>query len=78
VSVVGYTIYGITLAVAIVPAAGCTYPELLFRHKNLDYFQEKTKIKKVAQVGLEPTHSHSQGSDVTHRLTGASSRPPWF
>jgi len=47
--------------VAIVPAAGCTYPELLFRHKNLDYFQKNNEDKKVTQVGIEPIHPHSQG-----------------
>jgi len=36
--------------VAIVPEAGCTYPELLFQHKNLDYFQENNEDKKVTQV----------------------------
>jgi len=57
--------------VAIVPAAGCTYPELLFRHKNLDYFQEENEDKKVTQVvGFELTYSYSQGGDDTHRLTG--------
>jgi len=36
----------IILAVAILPAAGCAYPELLFRNKNLDYFQENNEDKK--------------------------------
>jgi len=56
--------------VAIVLAAGCTYIELLFQHKNLDYFQEKkfNEDKKVTHAGFEPTHS--QGGDVTNRLTG--------
>jgi len=45
-------------AVAIVPAAGYTCPELLFWQKNLDYFEEKMKIKRVTQVGFEPTHSY--------------------
>jgi len=61
-------------AVAIVSAAGYTYPELLFRHKNLDYFQENYEDKKVTQVGIELTYSHSQGGDDTHRLTGAPNR----
>jgi len=60
--------------VAIVPAAGCTYPELLFRHKNLRVFSRKNEDKKVTQVGLEPTYSHSQGGDTTHRLTGTPNR----
>ena len=60
--------------VAIVPAARCTYPELLFRHKNLDYFQENNEDKKVTQVGLKPTHSRSQAGDDTHRLTGTPNR----
>ena len=37
----------------IVPAAGCTYPELLFRHKNLDYFQEKDNEKKKKEGAPE-------------------------
>jgi len=64
--------------VAIDLAAGCTYPELLFWHKNLDYFQEKMKIKKVTHAGFEPTHSHSQGSGVTNRLTGTPNKALWF
>jgi len=31
------------MAVANVPAAGCTYPELLFWRINLDYFQENNE-----------------------------------
>jgi len=38
---------------------------------NLDYFQENNEDKKVTRVGIEPPHSHAQGGDVTHRLTGA-------
>jgi len=69
-------------APAIVPAVRCTYPELLFWHKNLDYFQENiqenNEDKKVAQVGIETTHLHSQGGDVTHWLTGAPNRSLLF
>jgi len=41
---------------------------LLFRQKNLDYFQEKKDKVSDIEVGLEPTHSHSQGGGVTHRF----------
>jgi len=47
------------MVVAIVPTTGYTYPELLFRHKNLDYFQEKTKIKKWHRWDSNPhIHTH--------------------
>jgi len=37
-------------AVAIVPTAGCTYPELFFCHKNLENIQQRIfrKEKKIS------------------------------
>jgi len=45
-----------------------------WQNKNLDYFQENNEDKKVTQVRIEPTHSHSRGGDVAHRLTGAPNK----
>jgi len=56
--------------VAIVLAAGCTYPKLLFWHKNLENIQQKKYLEKKkishAQPGFEPSN-HS--SKVHHSAT---------
>jgi len=44
-------------AVAIVPAAGCTYPKLLFWHKNLENIQRKIFRKEKIHI------MHSQDSN---------------
>jgi len=44
--------------VAIVPAAGCTYPEILFRQKSLRLFSRKTEDKKPYRQDLNP-HIHT-------------------
>jgi len=60
------------MAVAIDPAAGCTYPDYCSGRKKV--FSSKNEDKKVTHVGFESTHSCSQGSDVTHRLTEAPNK----
>jgi len=42
--------------------------------EKLKLFSRKNEDKTMIHVGIEPTHSCSQGGGVTHRLTGTPNK----